>query len=135
MECLVELCLSGCAVLFNGELLNDIELQPGARTDLGTVQAIDRKQAAVDAGLSLHQMKNGFRAANISEEQFEEMIERDKPATVAKIATAGTQPASSSLPGTVVAQGQGKKRILHNQIKRAAEAAPKCYPTSSVSGF
>lgn len=85
--------IKGRAIRRYGELLKQIEPAQGARTDLGSAATLSsRKQAASDAGLSERQMKNGIRAANIPEDEFEAMIEGEDPPTITDLAEAGKKP-------------------------------------------
>jgi hypothetical protein len=74
-----------------GELLKQIEPQQGRRTDIqpsGTTPT--RSQAATDAGMSRDQMHTALRVANVPADQFETMVEGDKPPTVTALAEMGT---------------------------------------------
>lgn len=73
-----------------GELLKQFD-SPGARTDKPTEGAHPRSasEAAEQAGISPHQHKTAVRVANIPAEQFEELVESDKPPTVTALANIG----------------------------------------------
>lgn len=71
-----------------GELLNEIEPQPGVRSDLepeaGVRPRLTRTAAASGAGFSPHQAKQAVRVANVPRQDFERQIESPKPPTIAK---------------------------------------------------
>lgn len=77
-----------------GELLKQIPLAPGARTDLqpqdGTVPKLTREGVANDAGISERQRKTALRVANIPEREFENQLNSDAPPTVTELARQGT---------------------------------------------
>jgi hypothetical protein len=84
-----------------GELLKTIENSKGGRptqaardaeTTVASVPSFTRTQAARDAGLSERQQKTAVRVANVPAEQFESVVESEKPPTVTKIAKLGTKP-------------------------------------------
>ena len=78
-----------------GELLHQIKRANGARTDIepreGDRPRLTRNDAATEAGLSDHQRKQALRIANINEDDFEQAIESDNPATVTQLAAQGRQ--------------------------------------------
>jgi hypothetical protein len=87
-----------------GELLQQIQPSPGARTDLGrvptrgsapdqpamTTSPVTRGQAATDAGLSEHQRKTALRIATVPVPEFEAAVESNQPPTVTQMAAMGT---------------------------------------------
>jgi hypothetical protein len=79
-----------------GELLKQIEPQPGTRTDLqpskGAHTRFTREDAAREAGMSKHQQVQSTRIANIPERDFEKQIESPKPPTLSQLASQGTKP-------------------------------------------
>jgi hypothetical protein len=81
------------AVRRGGELLEQVQGQPGQRTDQPRAPSDPRSRKAVakDAGLSSRQAKQMLRVANVPEDVFESMVEADKPATVKQIAAVGTK--------------------------------------------
>lgn len=81
--------IRGRAIRRAGELLAQIDRpETGGRPKNGEG---DRtvSSAAREAGMSKHQQIQATRIANVPEDQFEEMIEADKPATVTQMAEAG----------------------------------------------
>lgn len=76
-----------------GELLKQIEPQPGKRTDIepddGTVT---RSRAASDAGLSERQKVTALRVASVSADEFERQVESESPPTVTALAEQGKKP-------------------------------------------
>lgn len=79
-----------------GELLNAIEAAKGGDRGNGatggrTPIAQTRTSAAQEAGLSEWQQKTAVRVANVPAEQFEAVIESEKPPTVTKLAEIGTK--------------------------------------------
>jgi hypothetical protein len=78
-----------------GELYNEIEPQPGTRTDLepreGDLPKLTRDSVATAAGLSEHQRKTAARVANVPAEEFEAAVESDNPPTIEDLAERGTK--------------------------------------------
>jgi hypothetical protein len=78
-----------------GELYNEIEPQPGTRTDLepreGDLPRLTRDSVATAAGLSEHQRKTAARVANVPAEEFEAAVESDNPPTIEDLAERGTK--------------------------------------------
>lgn len=75
-----------------GELLREIEPAPnhhGNSTKEGTHPS--RTAAAKEAGLSQHQQKTALRVASLPDEKFDQMVDKDKPATITELAEAGTK--------------------------------------------
>jgi hypothetical protein len=82
------------AVRRAGELLKQIEPQPGKRTDKEpSGDDPTRSQIASDAGMSRDQMHTALRVANVPADEFERQVEGDKPPTVTALAKQGTRPA------------------------------------------
>lgn len=73
-------------------MLEQVEPQSGARTDLVPVAAPSRKQAASDAGMSHRQMHTALRVANVPSANFDNQVESDDPPTIPKLAHQGTKP-------------------------------------------
>lgn len=96
-----------------GELLKQISVTPGIRTDLGSVPsrgsdahgqgaavpAVTRTQAVTDAGLSERQRKNALRIANVPEATFDVQVESPRPPSITQLANLGkeTRPAAGPL--------------------------------------
>lgn len=77
-----------------GELLKQIEAQPGKRTDIEpSGGAPTRLQVAHDAGMSRDQMHTALRVANVPADEFERQVESATPPTVTKLAEQGKQSA------------------------------------------
>lgn len=84
-----------------GELLKEIEPQPGKRTDVEPrrgdsprlTSPPSRKEAAREAGLSRDQAKTALRVASVPREEFEEAVEAPHPPTVTQLAERGKKPA------------------------------------------
>lgn len=81
-----------------GELLREIPPAGGSRTDLrvgeiepqaGDHPRLTREQAATEAGLSEHQRKTALRVNNVPRDQFEMMVESDKPPSIEQLADMG----------------------------------------------
>lgn len=53
---------------------------------------ISQRQAAADAGLSVHQTKQAVRVANVPEATFERVVDSPSPPTVTKLADMGRKP-------------------------------------------
>jgi hypothetical protein len=91
-----------------GELLRQIEPQPGTRSDLGRAPTQgSRAQAASNAGFSPHQARQALRVAAVPAADFERQIERLTPPTVTELARQGKRakprrPPASSLPRPIV---------------------------------
>lgn len=81
------------AVERGGELLEQVK--PARGGDRGNAATggrppfASRKAAAEAAGLSQHQAKEMLRVAKVPKDQFEEMTERAKPATIEELAEIG----------------------------------------------
>lgn len=76
-----------------GELLKQIEPQPGKRTDVEpSGGAPTRSQAAHDAGMSRDQMHTALRVANVPADQFDAQVDSDNPPTVTALAEQGKKP-------------------------------------------
>jgi hypothetical protein len=92
--------IKGRATRRCGELLKEIEPAPGKRTDREpSAGAGTRSRAAVKAGLSTRQRVQALRVASVPEEDFEELVERERPATVTELAKRGTRSSSAHLKG------------------------------------
>lgn len=77
-----------------GELLKQVEPQPGKRTDVEpSGGAPTRLKAARDAGMSRDQMHTALRVANVPEADFERQVESRNPPTVSKLAEQGKKAA------------------------------------------
>jgi hypothetical protein len=77
-----------------GELLKQIEPQPGKRTDVEpSGGAPTRLQVAKDAGMSRDQMHTAIRVANVPAEDFEKQVESQTPPTVTALAEQGKKAA------------------------------------------
>ena len=76
-----------------GELLKQIEPGTGKyqSKSKGDLTLVDRKQAAQNAGMSLHQQRTAIRVASVPEPQFIAAVESENPPTVSKLAEIGTQ--------------------------------------------
>jgi hypothetical protein len=77
-----------------GELLLEVEPQPGARTDLepedaGVPRLRTRKQAAEDARIPDRLSKNAIRIASIPEPQFQQLVEDAQVRTIEALAKHG----------------------------------------------
>lgn len=79
-----------------GELLKQFESKGGrpSETSKATLTSFPQSQreAAADAGMSLHQQRTAVRVANVPAEHFDELVESEAPPTVTKLATIGTKP-------------------------------------------
>ncbi len=71
-----------------------------------------KRRMAREAGIGLHQMRQMVRVANIPEEEFERLIESEKPPTVEVLANLGR-----------------RKRAGWNNTKRKPEPCPYCNGT------
>ena len=77
-----------------GELLKQVEPQPGKRTDVEpSGGAPTRLKAARDAGMSRDQMHTALRVANVPEADFERQVESRNPPTVSKLGEQGKKAA------------------------------------------
>jgi hypothetical protein len=74
-----------------GELLKQIEPQPGKRTDKPNDGTVTRSEAAEHAGLSERQKVTALRVASVSSEKFEQQVENPAPPTVTQLAEQGKQ--------------------------------------------
>ena len=77
-----------------GELIEQIEAAPGARTDMepkgDAPPRLTRREVSAQAGLSVDQQKQAQRVARVPAEQFEAMVESDDVATITALAEIGT---------------------------------------------
>jgi hypothetical protein len=80
-----------------GELLKQIEPQPGKRTDKPNAGTVTRSEAAEHAGLSERQKVTALRVASVSPKEFEQQVESAVPPTVTRLAEQGTQPRAVEL--------------------------------------
>lgn len=77
-----------------GELLKQIEPQPGKRTDIGPSGGTPtRLDVAKGAGMSRDQMHTALRVANVPQSDFDRQVEGDKPPPVSVLAEQGKRPA------------------------------------------
>lgn len=90
--------IKGRSIRQCGILLKEIEVKKfkgnqhtEVRDGTGPHQ-ITREKLASEAGLSERQQKTAVRVANIPEEEFDQLIEQDKPPTLTKLAAIGTKP-------------------------------------------
>jgi hypothetical protein len=82
-----------------GELLKRIEPgKPGPKSG-GTSPQNSRSAAARDAGLSIDQKKTALRVASVPAEEFEQLVESDKPPTVTELAERGKKESTAHLKG------------------------------------
>lgn len=81
--------IQGRAIRRCGELLKQVDGRGNNQHQDG---AVPKHKAASAAGLSERQRKTALNVANVPEQQFEEMVEAETPATVTKLAQAGKQP-------------------------------------------
>lgn len=86
------------AVKRGGQLLGQQKAAKGHRRLRGDRVPSSRKAMAQAAGLSADQAKQMLRVAQVPDPQFEDMVERDKPATVKELASAGTKKAERVVP-------------------------------------
>ena len=75
-----------------GELLQQIQPQSGARTDLRSAPAQGRGEVAREAGLSERQQKTALRIASVPAADFERQVESDTPPTLSQLAQQGIKP-------------------------------------------
>ena len=76
-----------------GELLVEVEPQPGARTDREPDRAAPTRFAvAKEAGLSRDQAVAAIRVARVPSASFEQQVESDTPPTVTALAEQGKRP-------------------------------------------
>jgi hypothetical protein len=82
------------AIYRAGEVLQEIEPDKGGRpskTQEGDLPSLTRTNAATEAGLSEHQRKTALRVSSVPAEQFESLVESDKPPTITVLAELGTK--------------------------------------------
>jgi hypothetical protein len=121
-----------------GQLLREIAPSAGGRPPDETPETREgalpssRKSAADAAGLSEHRRKTALRVANVPEDEFEEAVEADDPATVTELAERGKKPFIFDLRGRdpndfkISTQAQGELRRfseLANEIESNTLAA------------
>jgi hypothetical protein len=73
-----------------GTLLNQLQRERGRRTDKPDVTGHTRLKATLaEAGITPNEARTMMAVANVPKPQFEETVERDRPATVKELAAAG----------------------------------------------
>jgi hypothetical protein len=77
------------AVERTGELLKEIVPATGAHRKNDGADILSRKDAAREAGLSDRQRVTAIRVANIPKDQFEALVESDRPPSVDQLADLG----------------------------------------------
>lgn len=77
-----------------GELLKQFDGRGGDQSESkpALTSAPTQRQAAAQAGLSLHQQRTAVRVANVPAETFERAVESPAPPTVTKLADMGRKP-------------------------------------------
>jgi hypothetical protein len=114
------------AIRRGGELLKEIEPQPGKRTDLEPDDgAVTRSRAATDAGISQRQSVTALRVASIPEDEFERQVESNTPPTFTAPAEQGTPPNVAQLvPIAIAAARLGvSEKTLRNWLGAGAPQA------------
>ena len=115
-----------------GELVN--QMQPGTgkhwESKREGTRPLTRIEAARDAGMSPHQMKQAQRVANIPADAFEKQVESDSPPTVSQLAQQGIKRPQSAPRQPVSLQGRSPadfNRALHfiAEIEDYAKAISK----------
>jgi len=111
-----------------GELLQQIQPAHGANQNIrdGTApKVLTRVDAANAAGLSERQRKTSLRVARIPDDEFEEAVGRDEPATVAALANRGRlPPRTDHLRGRDPAdfrEGGALLDLLHHIVRASQE--------------
>jgi len=114
-----------------GELLKQVEPQPGKRTDLRPEDgAVPRSQAATDAGLTERQRKTALRVANLSADEFNAQVESDNPPTVTQLAELGKQSRPQPLVdlGGIDPKDYARATEAQGTLRRFAEFCRKNEP-------
>jgi hypothetical protein len=87
------------AVQRGGQLLLEVRRERGKRTDRPGGPSPTKFAAAIhDAGLSRDQANTMMRVARVPQVQFEELVERDQPASVKQLAELGTRKGERVMP-------------------------------------
>lgn len=101
-----------------GQLLESINPSTGGGNSTGgAAHPSARKNAASEAGMSLHQQKQAQRVARIPKDNFNAQVESDNPPTVSKLAKQGRKP----LPFTKKQVTKAKARISLQMVFKAIE--------------
>lgn len=79
-----------------GELLKQFDERGRPAENTMGSHGISQRAAAKAAGLSEHQQLQAVRVANIPAEQFEELVESDKPPTITALAKIGQRSAANT---------------------------------------
>lgn len=58
-----------------------------------------KRRAAQDAGMSLHQLRQAVRVANVPADEYERLVESDDPPTIEQLANLGRQRAARARQG------------------------------------
>lgn len=77
-----------------GELLKQFDGRGGSKTEskAALTSAPTQREAAADAGMSVHQQRIAVRVANVPESTFETVVDSPSPPTVTKLADMGRKP-------------------------------------------
>ena len=106
-----------------GELLVEVEPQPGARTDREpSVGATTRFTVAKGAGMSRGQAVTAIRVARIADEDFERQVESDSPPTVTALARQGRRSLKSTVRHDEPTATPAAKRKLERRLERFEHA-------------
>lgn len=125
-----------------GELLKQIDTQPGKRTDLEPSEgSLTRSEAANEAGLSRHQKVTALRVASVPSVEFERAVESAEPPTVTKLAEQGktSKPQPQPQPlhelGGINPQHYARATELRGHLQRLAEFCKKNEPQDIAAAY
>lgn len=134
--------IQGRAIRRCGELLREIPVQSGKRTDMEPREAdlprlATRESAASDAGLSEHQRKTALRVAAIPDPEFEAQITQPKAPTLTQLAEQGTKPKPKPIDDLegIDSKAHIEATKWQGEVRRMAEYCQSHDPKQVVRGF
>jgi hypothetical protein len=118
-----------------GELLREYPEHPGGRPGklVEAAPQVSRSQAARDAGLSRDQKVTALRVDNVPDDEFEEAVEAEKPATVTQLAERGKRAAVVDLKGRDPKDFQLAIKAF-GHLERLAEFVASADPAACARG-
>lgn len=126
--------IRGRAVKRCGELLKEFDGRGHTLNTIGD-HGISQRQAASDAGMSEHQQLQASRVANVPDDEFEEAIESDNPATITKLAEKGKVSRSPFNTKDDVPEGFNEAIHTIGALKRFVEKCEEYSPSLIAGGL
>jgi hypothetical protein len=110
------------AVRRYGELLREFDGRGGDAKSKSTATdtfAPTQNKVARKAGLSKRKQVTAVRVARVPEEKFEELVEKERPASISELAELGKEPAKAE----VSQEGATEKRLTLGSMRRLSSCA------------